>query len=71
MKLNGSTLRNRLANLTYSELVALKQQALHEAATYPVRSLRRRYWLGIADLISKTLARRIIHRTSPGIEPEA
>ena len=59
MKLNGSTLRNRLANLTDSELMALKQQALHEAATYPVGSLRRRYWLGLVDRIIEILGQRV------------
>lgn len=59
MDIHSSPLHGALITRTNADLVALKTQAIHEAARYPAGSLRRRHYLGIVDRITAILRYRV------------
>lgn len=60
-----TTLQDSLTTRSPEELVAIKQDALHQAARYPIGSLRRLYWLGLADRITALLGYKLRHDLPP------
>lgn len=57
-----SALHNSFITRSEKELIILKQDALHQAARYPVGSLRRRHYLGVVDRIAAILAHQYRQR---------